>query len=288
LGDYGNAKSAYLHARDFDGLHFRATTDFNAVITDLCARENIPLAESEKMVAERCAHGIIGPEMMLEHVHLNVDGYFTIAKAFYRAIVDHDLIAPKEQWKWNNDKPDEAYRRMAGVTGLDSVTAAIKMFILTNSWPFTDKSLTVNDYIPHSELERRAKTFLAGDEGWERAHVYIAEYYISMHQPEKAADEYRAIIKGIPQNASPYIALAQLVVAEGDTAAAESLSTKSLRWEETFAAHNILGIINYNRHAYAAAEVHFSEALKYRDDAPPQLYQLAERLYDACERMKGK
>jgi tetratricopeptide (TPR) repeat protein len=288
LGDYEKAKTAYVHARDFDGLHFRAPSDFNSMIADLCRKENIPLAESEKLVAEQCAHGIIGPEMMLEHVHLNVDGYFTIAKAFFRAISEHNLIAPRDKWQWSSDKSDIEYRKIAGVTELDSASAAIKIYILTNSWPFTDKGVTVNDFVPHTDLERRAKTFLAGDEGWERAHVGIADYYVSQNQPDKAADEYRAIIKAIPQNASPYIALAQLEIARTDTATAESLFTKSLEIEETFAAHNSLGILNYYRHSYAVAASHFSDALKYRDDAPPQLYQLAERLLDACERMKGK
>jgi tetratricopeptide (TPR) repeat protein len=288
LGDYSAAKSAYSRARDYDGLHFRAPSDFNAMIADLCKRENIPLAESEKFVADRCAHGIIGPEMMLEHVHLNVDGYFTIAKAFCQSIADHNVIAPKEQWKWSNDKSDAEYRKMAGVTEFDSTVAAIKIFILTNSWPFTEKSVTVNDFVARTELEQRAKSFLAGNEGWEQAHVAMAENYVKQKRPDKAAEEYLALIKGTPFNASPYVALGQLKFQMGDTTSAESLFAKSLQMEETFIALNSLGLIYYYRGAFAPAAAHFSEALKYPDDAPPQLYQLAERLRDACARMKGR
>lgn len=286
-GEYDLARAAYRKARDYDGLPFRAPTSFNLMIENLCRKEQIPLAATEEQVAAQCAHGIIGPEMMLEHVHPNIDGYFQIAKAFFKSIADHQLIAPNKEWKWERDKSDSAYRGMVGVTAFDSLAAAARLFILTHSWPFTGNNCTVDDYIPRTILEKEVKKYISGEDTWEKGHVTVAEYYHSRREYAREADEYRALVKGMPYNISPYLRLAQTEIQLRDTIAAESTLTHSLAVAGTFAAYNLLGIVSYNLGKYDEAENYLQQALNQQgDDAGPELYARARAILRSARHWK--
>ena len=77
----------YLAAKDRDELRFRAPEAFNEVIREVAAARGATLVDVQGALAAASRDGIIGADLMLEHVHPNVEGYFRLASAYCPAMV---------------------------------------------------------------------------------------------------------------------------------------------------------------------------------------------------------
>ena len=85
-GDYPRARQAYLAAKDRDQLRFRAPETFNSVIREVAAQYGARVVEVQARLLQAAEHGIIGDDLMLEHLHPNLEGYFLLADAYYEAL----------------------------------------------------------------------------------------------------------------------------------------------------------------------------------------------------------
>ncbi|MCE3285299.1 MAG: hypothetical protein K0R70_1555, partial [Steroidobacteraceae bacterium] len=82
-GRYAEALNEYTAAKDLDGLRFRAPESFDTVIRDVAERQGATVVDVRGALADVARDGIVGADLMLEHVHPNVEGYFRLASAFY-------------------------------------------------------------------------------------------------------------------------------------------------------------------------------------------------------------
>ena len=278
-GRFVDAENEYSVARDFDGLRFRAPSDFNGVVREVAARHGIPLADGEKLIAGKSKNGIIGNEFLLEHVHLNVDGYFWLAKAFYEAMSDGGCIAPKAQWYQKPNKSDAEYRSEVSVTPLDSVMASIRLYVLMNSWPFRDSGISVQQFDAKTDMERLAKSCLLREVTWEQAHVKAAEQYEAQGNLRAAAEEYRDLAKATPTNASPLLRLGQIYLNIGDDRRAEVAFAKALQDGENYFAYQGIGFARLRRNDFEGASEHFRKSLQLaRGIAPDAIVELQQML----------
>lgn len=94
-GDYTHAKEWYTHARDWDELRFRAPSAMNDIIKKLATEPGVYLVESEQLLVEKSSQNIVGKELMLEHLHPNVEGYFLLGESYFQQLLAHLNIAPK-------------------------------------------------------------------------------------------------------------------------------------------------------------------------------------------------
>jgi tetratricopeptide (TPR) repeat protein len=268
-GRYEPAVKEYRLARDYDALRFRAPSEFNDVIRDVASRYNVPVAESENVIAGKSEHGIIGDEFAVEHVHLNVNGYFLLSEAFYHTMADNGFIAPREKWNWKLERADNEYRAEVCVTPLDSVMASIRLFVLKNSWPFRAGGTSVQQFDARTDLERLAKSYLMREVSWEQAHVKIAEQYESEGKLREAAGEYRALAKVTPLNPSPFLRLGQLLLNIGDDDGARLAFEKSLRIGGTYFAYHGIGFVLLRKKEFENAVGQFRQALQFTNGIPP-------------------
>ncbi len=88
-GQYIKAKQLFILARQHDLLRFRAPLEINQVIRQLAALNGVTLVESEAQLFKAAKTSIIGKDLMIEHLHPTVKGYFEISDAFYNVFVDH-------------------------------------------------------------------------------------------------------------------------------------------------------------------------------------------------------
>ncbi|MGD2112093.1 MAG: SGNH/GDSL hydrolase family protein [Gammaproteobacteria bacterium] len=131
LGDPAAAREAYLRARDRDQLRFRAPQHFNAVIREVAGRHRARVVEVEARLRAEAGDGIIGRDLMLEHLHPNLRGYFLLADAYYRALLDSGIAGPvmtavSETQAW----------QAVPVTLVDRLNARFQILRLTSDWPF--------------------------------------------------------------------------------------------------------------------------------------------------------
>ena len=79
-------------------------------------------------------NGIVGDNLMTEHLHPNIDGYFLMAEGFLNALKEHGMI--EEEWDSSKIKPWTYYRNNWGFTELDSTIADLRIKNLKSGWPF--------------------------------------------------------------------------------------------------------------------------------------------------------
>ena len=131
LGDYSSARGSYLAAKDRDQLRFRAPEAFNTVIRELAADYDAHVVEVQASLLEAAGHGIIGNDLMLEHLHPNLPGYFLLADVYFDALREQGLIAAPEQAV---DR-EQAWKEIP-ITNVDRLNGHYQVLHLKGEWPF--------------------------------------------------------------------------------------------------------------------------------------------------------
>lgn len=91
--DFQSALNSFRKAQQYDCLRFRAPEEINELIRHLTnSYPHLKLVDSEKAFYSRSANGIPGNELLLEHVHPNIEGHKDIARLFYNEIISSDLF----------------------------------------------------------------------------------------------------------------------------------------------------------------------------------------------------
>jgi tetratricopeptide (TPR) repeat protein len=210
---FDEAKSVYYRAKDLDALRFRASEELNDVSHRVAAEFDVPVVPMKAYFEAASPHGLIGANLILEHLHPNIDGYFLMAEAFFEAMQRHGFIAA--QWDSNRVKPASFYRENWGFTELDQAYTDLRIRILKGNWPFQPKAVpnrALLDYHPITKAESLAVDIIMDKTNLEHAHVAMAEYYERQHQYEKAFREYHALICATPVNVSPYLNAANALI----------------------------------------------------------------------------
>ena len=87
MGDYRAAKEHFVRARDLDTLRFRADSRINDINRAVAARHR---AQNWSMprhsFPKESPNGIIGSELVYEHVHLTPPGNYLLARAMFLQI----------------------------------------------------------------------------------------------------------------------------------------------------------------------------------------------------------
>ena len=70
-GKFKQALELFEFARDLDGLKFRAPSQINKIIAEVAEEDGVNYVPVEENMAASIEDGIIGFELMLEHLHPN-------------------------------------------------------------------------------------------------------------------------------------------------------------------------------------------------------------------------
>lgn len=274
---FDQAKEKYYLAKDLDGLRFRATEEFNRIIHQLALEFNVPVVPMESYFENASPGSLIGDNLMLEHLHPNVDGYFLMAAAFFETMKQNNLITTD----WTNEriKSSTFYRQNWGFTRLDTVYANLRIRYLKNGWPFKPKSLpnrAIADFKPTSMVDSIAlKIMVNKNVNLERGHVELAKYYEKRKQFDSAYLEYRALIYETPFNVSPYLGAADMLIKQKKFDLAFPLLQKTLSIEETPYAFKWIGQIYLNDNEVQKSIPFLQKALKLVPDEPQVLYNIS-------------
>ncbi len=83
------ARQHFTLARDCDALWFRADSRLNGLIRKAATgrqAEGIYLADAQSALAQQSPHGVAGEELFYEHVHLNFEGNYALARALVEQV----------------------------------------------------------------------------------------------------------------------------------------------------------------------------------------------------------
>ena len=118
LGRQREAFEHYVRARDLDALRFRADTGINRVIRETAASlegQGIHLVDTELAFQENAPLGIPGRELFWDHVHMNFDGNYLLARTVFQKVAK---ILPKPADRISEEVPPPSMERCADVLAL--------------------------------------------------------------------------------------------------------------------------------------------------------------------------
>ena len=85
-GDHKAAKDHFVRARDLDTLRFRADSRINEINRSAASSPDVALVDADKILSDASPDGIIGSDLMYEHVHLTPEGNYLLARAMFLQI----------------------------------------------------------------------------------------------------------------------------------------------------------------------------------------------------------
>jgi tetratricopeptide (TPR) repeat protein len=217
MGRIPEAKRYFKCAKDLDCVRFRASDEFNEIIREICQQRHIMLADLEKPFEDQSPNGIIGNNLMLEHLHPNLDGDFLLAKEYVHTMNQHNLIIPADQWP--QFLPDSIYKGLSMMTTFDFEVSFLRLDNLLHHWPFSEPEST--RYKPTTEEGNLAVQYLQQKITWEQAHYQLADLYKKQRRYIDAEREYLALAKTLWYDYNPLILAGDVDLSVKDFAIAE-------------------------------------------------------------------
>ena len=193
-------------AKDYDALRFRAPEDINRCIKNLVRQSpNIHFIDTDSAFKANSPFGIIGKELMLEHVHPNLLGYAILSDVFYQSLKRNRFI----ENEWKNEISFDSLRRAMPITKVDSLKGIYEIMMLKEGWPFNEKMP------PVEKGEKTYEEALAGSLAvyqmkWVEAMNLLYIDYIKNKEYQKALKVSEAIILEYPEGQEAYNEAIQL------------------------------------------------------------------------------
>jgi tetratricopeptide (TPR) repeat protein len=246
LGATDTAREVYRRARDLDALRFRATVEFSRVVRDVAAESGFPFVDTTAVFEAASPEGLIGWNLMTDHVHPTSDGHYLLAKTVCGAMAGYD-----GGWPAVPTGDIASYDDVAARLGVDDLTKARGKYVLlplAGRFPYKG---TANAGLG-SRLERELTEWQVsltgpmarGVEQWQEArgampmHVYVAKAFLDTGDLASAGEYYRrALLQAEPHSQASAEAIAgrarcRLLTASDpeEKQAAQSYAREALRY----------------------------------------------------------
>ncbi|MCK4792196.1 MAG: bacterial transcriptional activator domain-containing protein [Desulfobacteraceae bacterium] len=209
-GRFDEARKAYIRAKDLDALRFRAPEEFNEIINRLGTEFDVPVVPMKSYFESASLNSIIGSNLMMEHLHPNVNGFFLMSEAFFDVMRKEGMIA--RQWPQFPEAGE--FRKRWGVSEFDNVLARLRIMELKDKWPFKPVELSghnFRNFKPDSKMEALALQVFIGMMNLIEAHHQLARKYEADGDSDAALREYRAMIEIYPYSVELYLEVARAV-----------------------------------------------------------------------------
>jgi tetratricopeptide (TPR) repeat protein len=286
---FEQARQHFEQARDLDTLKFRADTRLNQIITETAAgreKEGIYLLDAGVAFARQSPHGIVGDELLYEHVHFRFEGNYLLARLFAepiaRALRGDSLKGSNESHRTEPPDPGPPFNSSNGST---TGTAARPWLTRAECAP----RLGVTDWSRYrllSTMRQRLSRppFSAQLNFQERDQALLRQ--INELQPaaqrtafEAQAQVYRAALARRPDDWVLHDQFGKFLEAFGDADGAAREWRKVLDLvPHHLLAHYQLGYVLNRGDKAAEAEGHLREAVRLRPDFPEALNELGGAL----------
>ena len=211
-GHWAAAREAYREARDLDRLRFRAPSAFNQTIRDLAERYGARLVEAREEFAAQSERGLIGDELLLEHVHPTAQGYWILAEAFLEGLEDEQIISqpampPREPLRWEEQVP---------LTELDRLLVTHRIREMRSSYPFVEETISRPPPTPETEVEQWALRRHRGEVSWVETMEALLQIYLAEGRLGDAARVARLTAHEYPLDVGPNLVAGQLLLRLGE------------------------------------------------------------------------
>jgi tetratricopeptide (TPR) repeat protein len=164
LGDYRAAREHFSRARDLDTLRFRADSKINDINRSVASSSGAELVDADEIFAKESPNGIVGIELVYEHVHLTPEGNYLLARAMFLQIASElpgetgqaPSLRGGDVPDVPSDVPSEAEcEQLLAFTGHDRLRITREMLERLQKPPFTNQ-LNHSDQVLRLTIEAGA------------------------------------------------------------------------------------------------------------------------------------
>jgi tetratricopeptide (TPR) repeat protein len=255
LGRDSEATAQFTSACDLDTLRFRADTRINQIIRYVAStkeRQGVALVDSDAILSAQSPHRLAGEEFLYEHVHLNFEGNYLIARGLAEQIANHLSGGTNRSWP---TKDDCALR--LGWNGSTRRAGEMNILSRLNDPPFKEQANNREQYgrlrsqieylqkanLPESLLAEKNRTKAAAD-----AHPddWILQQNLASLQRQTgdvagAVESLQHVTRLLPQNPDTWesLGLALELAKRDDEAVSAFQQSAQLRPESVVAINSL-------------------------------------------------
>jgi len=184
---FTEADSLFTLAKDLDALRFRAPEEMNKIIEDLGLEFRDAVVPIDSIFDSASPDGIVGDNLLVDHLHPNVTGYQLMGKAFYDRMEKEGYLPKTENSKIPYGQQDSLTRANFVFTKLDSIIGNDNITLLKNNWPYVQKSKVMSEFHqedfvdllqPKDLTDSIAMYKIEGKISWTDAHLLAAATYL--------------------------------------------------------------------------------------------------------------
>lgn len=195
------AKLNFINAKEQDLLRFRAPESMNEIIRNAVEKHsNAKLVDSQTMFENFTEEGIIGNELLLEHVHPNIKGYALIGFAFYEKLSNSKITS---NWKYSERMTFEDLWNDMPITALDSLAGTYEIMMMKEGWPYYEKIPQINS-TSLTKPEQIAGRLAIQNISWDEASQRLFQYHDSQKDNINALKVIEGATIMYPTNAEYY------------------------------------------------------------------------------------
>lgn len=270
------ADSLFRIAKDLDGLRFRAPEEFNNVINDVSKEFNFSVVNIDSAFCSNSKYGIVGNELMVDHLHPNIEGYQIIGQQFFNEIINN--FFQSEQSLIKNSELDSLVKLNYHFTTYDSIISSYRIKILKNDWPFNKSSKPLQRSKLLNPLifeEKLAYDVLEGKISRLDSRLKLINNYLSKKEYRKHNSELLALIDEFPTHQNLLNSQIKTLINLGQYNFVEELLKKSYYLNPDRFNTKWLGIMKVSNKNYRSALRFLQESTKFSVKDPQVYFNIA-------------
>ncbi|HVN48330.1 MAG TPA: tetratricopeptide repeat protein, partial [Bacteroidota bacterium] len=201
------ADSLFKLAKDLDALRFRAPEKINTLIDNLGQEFHDPVVLTDSIFDAASPDGIVGDNLMVDHLHPNVKGYQLLGKAFYDCMEKEGYLPKTENAAIPYGEQDSLTRAQFMFTKLDSVIGNDYIKILKTDWPYVKQRVNLSEFQsqdflnlfrPKDLIDSLAMLKIEQKISWSDAHLMAATDHLRKDEVKEYLNYMNVLIYQYP------------------------------------------------------------------------------------------
>lgn len=279
--EFVKAKEKLFFAKEYDALRFRAPEAMNKTIKTLAKKYSLLVVDMDSVFSLNSPDSIVGYNLMIDHLHPNVEGHKIMGEVFFDACKKHKYF-PELGSNLSNRDIDSILNANFPYTKLDSVWAELRVRKLLGTFPFVEEgkpNYLLMNFKQNNLIDSLAVKWFTRKVSHHNAHKQLADFYFKQGEYLLFIKEYDAIIKDSPYGEINYAQLIDKLISIQyfDEALPYLFKLNSLNSNDY--TTKWIGSIAVNKGDYKTAIKYLTKSAEYNPKDYQVYYNLAGAYY---------
>lgn len=275
---YDEAKVEYIKAKDLDELRFRAPESFNSIIKSLASKHGAFLIQIDSVFNSVSKNGIVGNDLMTDHLHPNLAGYNLMSGLFLEGITKSGVLNEKPELSFDSEVLDSLTMVKLPFSKLDSLISDYRLLGIKSQWPFNRSNAKIpveKMRPPLNYLDSLALQSARGELKWDEAHSKAANWFVAQNDEIRASKEFEVLIAQFHYLTKFYNMYADALMQLKLYERAKDVLLQSYTITPGAYATKWLGILALSENNAGEGKKWLTESINYDARDPQVLYNLA-------------